>query len=106
MLLFIFISGILLISPSNCSFKIIGLSSELFPAFPKEFLNYYLERKITFFINFKSKLETHFRNDYLNKALKELENLYKNIEELSNVISKIDSWQDLILRYKILKKKI
>jgi len=74
--------------------------------FPKEFLNYYLERKITYFINFKSKLETHFRNDYLNKALKELENLYKNVEELNNVISKIDSWKGLISRYKILKKKI
>ena len=73
---------------------------------PKEFLNFYLEQKITYFINFKSKLETHFRNDYLNKALKELENLYKNVEELSNIISKIDSWKGLISRYKKLKKEI
>lgn len=74
--------------------------------FPKEFLNYYLEQKITYFINFKSKLEICLRDEYLSKTLKELKSLYKNVEELSNIISKIDSWKGLISRYKKLKKEV
>lgn len=74
--------------------------------FPKEFLNYYLERKITYFINFKSKLETYFRDESLNKALKELESLYKDVEEVISITNEIDEWKDIILRYKKLKKEV
>lgn len=74
--------------------------------FPKEFLNYYLEQKITYFINFKSELETYFRNESLNITLKNLEKLYKNVEEQSSIISKIAEWRGLISRYKKLKKEV
>lgn len=74
--------------------------------FPKEFLNYYLERKITYFINFKSTLETYFRDESLSKALKELEIIYKDIEEVISITNEIDDWKDLILRYKKLKKEV
>lgn len=74
--------------------------------FPKEFLNYYLERKITYFINFKSELETYFRDESLNITLKNLEKLYKNVEEQSSIISKIAEWKGLISRYKKVKKEV
>ena len=74
--------------------------------FPKEFLNYYLEQKITYFINVKSEVETYFRDESLNKALKNLEKLYKNVEELNDIISRIDEWKGIISRYKKLKKEV
>lgn len=74
--------------------------------FSKEFLNYYLEQKITFFINFKSKLEIYFRDESLNRTLKNLKKLYKNVEELNDIISRIDEWKGLISRYKKLKKEV
>lgn len=74
--------------------------------FPKEFLNYYLEQKITYFINVKSEVETYFRDESLNRALKNLEKLYKNVEELNDIISRIDEWKGIISRYKKLKKEV
>jgi len=74
--------------------------------FPKEFLNFYLEQKITYFINFKSKLEICLRDEYLSKTLKNLEKLYKNVEELNDIISRINEWEGLISRYKKLKKEV